>query len=590
MKKFLPARHLFFRKIIAGWPLIFSSLFLALIIFLNINVSSFAQTDKCSDQTAINSMSTSELSDCISTLSRAKDQSVAATAGVQKQVNGIKARVSQIENDIPVKQKQIADGEKRLFALLEVLNDAVRKYYIGSQGNCPICELILSSSIADFTKIRAYQQISIDQNKALITNAAILVRALQIQKADLEEEKVGLAAVKVKLDKVVAESLTYQSTLSSQISQLSARQQQIISQRQTALGIPRSAGASSLYCTDDRKINPGFSSGFAFFTYGIPHYIGMNQYGAYGRATAGQNYKDILNAYFQNISIECRDIPTSIDVQVYGSMNFEDYIKGVVNKEMGADLPEALKAQAIAARSFAMNESKPICTTQSCQVYSNDRRDAASSAVDATGQNACGAGKAEFVIANGSIAKTWYASTFGGYAHTSAQIWGGNTSYTKNFADTTGSVSSFSELTEKAYDRESACFYTAQGWRDGEYKKSAWLRPEEVVDILNTLLLVKADSSTGEHLYQTDKGNPAGTDTWDANRVKQELQNKGITPYNSIASISVSADFVSGVTTSVSISGSRSDNFNGNEFKDRFNLRAPANIQIVGPLYNVERN
>ncbi|KKU34644.1 MAG: hypothetical protein UX50_C0015G0016, partial [Candidatus Beckwithbacteria bacterium GW2011_GWA1_46_30] len=29
--------------------------------------------------------------------------------------------------------------------------------------------------------------------------------------------------------------------------------------------------------------------------------------------------------------------------------------------------------------------------------------------------------------------------------------------------------------------------------------------------------------------------------------------------------------------------------FTGSEFKDWFNLRAPANIQIVGPLYNVER-
>jgi len=452
----------------------------------------------------------------------------------------------------------------------------------------------LSKSISEFTKIQTYQQISIDQDKALITNTATLVRDLQIQKKNLEAEKIALADVKAKLDKVVSEAQAYQNTLSGQISKLSARQQQIISQRQTALGIPRSAGASSLYCTDDRKINPGFS-GFAFFTYGIPHYIGMNQYGAYGRAKAGQSYKDILNTYFQNISIECRDVPSNIDVQGYGTMNFEDYIKGVVNKEMGADLPEALKAQAIAARSFAMNEAKPICTTQSCQVYSNDRRGAVNDAVDATGKNTCGDGKAEFAVSNGSIAKTWYASTFGGYAHTSAQIWGGATSYTKNFADTTGPVNSFSDLSEKSYDKESACFYTAQGWRN-EYGKSAWLKPDEVVDILNTLLLVRKDSSTECFTYQTDKPAPAPdkscpqTDNWSPSRVKQELQNRGETPYENVSSISVSADFGSGVTTSVNVSGSRSDTFNGEQFKDRFNIRAPANMQIVGPLYNVERN
>jgi hypothetical protein len=29
--------------------------------------------------------------------------------------------------------------------------------------------------------------------------------------------------------------------------------------------------------------------------------------------------------------------------------------------------------------------------------------------------------------------------------------------------------------------------------------------------------------------------------------------------------------------------------FDGKEFKDWFNLRAPANIQIIGPLYNIEK-
>ena len=570
-------------------PLIFTSLFLAIIILLNIIVPTFAQNDKCADPSKLDLPA---IQDCLDNLNRAREQSVAATAGVQKQIDGIRARVSFIENDLATKQKQIDKSQEELAQIMDVLYATIRNYYMESQGNCPICDLLINPSISDFVKIQAYEKTRIERDKAFIINTVTSIQSLQERRTELEGERIELAAVKTSLDKVVTEAKAYQATLSSQISQLSARQQQIIAQRQTALGIPRSAGASSLYCTDDRKINPGFSSGFAFFTYGIPHYIGMNQYGAYGRAKAGQNYKDILNAYFQNISIECRDVPASIDVQGYGSMNFEDYVKGVVNKEMGADLPEALKAQAIAARSFAMNEAKPICTTQSCQVYSNDRRDAVNSAVDATGQNACGAGKAEFVVANGSIAKTWYASTFGGYAHTSAQIWGGETSYTKNFADTTGPVSSFSDLSEKAYDKESACFYTAQGWRN-EYNKSAWLKADEVADIVNTLLLVKEDSSTGEHLYQTDKPNPAGTDNWDSGKVKQELQKRNITPYNSVSSISVTPDFGSGVTTRVHISGdgqSIPDGFDGNEFKNRFNLRAPANLQIVGPLYNVEKN
>jgi hypothetical protein len=102
-------------------------------------------------------------------------------------------------------------------------------------------------------------------------------------------------------------------------------------------------------------------------------------------------------------------------------------------------------------------------------------------------------------------------------------------------------------------------------------------------------MLAQKDSGTVNHLYQTDKPNPAGTDTWDASQVKQELQNRGGTPYNNVSGVSVSVDFGSGKVTNVSVSGDAGNNsFSGSDFKNYFDLRAPANIQIVGPLYNIE--
>jgi len=45
-----------------------------------------------------------------------------------------------------------------------------------------------------------------------------------------------------------------------------------------------------------------------------------------------------------------------------------------------------------------------------------------------------------------------------------------------------------------------------------------------------------------------------------------------------------------GKTTFINFSGDAgSRNFNGKIFKDYFNIRAPANIAIVGPLFNVEK-
>ena len=118
------------------------------------------------------------------------------------------------------------------------------------------------------------------------------------------------------------------------------------------------------------------------------------------------------------------------------------------------------------------------------------------------------------------------------------------------------------------------------------------MKPEEVADIANVTLLSRQCSydECGKHLYQTDKPNPAGTDTWDENRARQELQNRGITPFNSVSDVSAGADFGGGRTTSVNVAGDAgSQSFSGDEFKNWFNLRAPSNLQIVGPLFNIEK-
>ncbi len=574
-----------------------SILFLSLFFFLFLNVPR-SSSDELAD-----------ISKQINDLTGALNESIKATKplesqlkALQDQVAGIKNRVAAIDQDIVVKKKSIDDGYKNLAKQQVILNKAISGYYIKSYYFSPIMIFLSSTNASDLTRLLAYQRVVTNNDKIKITNIALAIQDLENRKLQLEQEQQKLTVIKAdldvqsaKLDKIVAGAKDYQSKLSGQIAQLSAKQQEIIAAKQGSLNLPRTAAGTASFCTDDRKMNPGFTGGFAFFSFGIPHYVGMNQYGAYGRAKS-QDYKTILNAYYQNINIECRSLPSKIAADGYGELDFEDYIKGVVNKEMGADLSEALKAQAVAARSYAIsytgNGTKSICTSQSCQAYSDSRRGGASDAVEATGKNTCGDGKGEVMTSNGEVITAWFASTFGGYAHRSSDQLpnADKTSYTKNFADTTGPVSSFSDLFEKAYDKDSPCFYSAQGWRN-DYGKSAWLKPDEVADIANVILLTRADSSTGNHLFQLDKPNPAGTDNWDFEKVKQELSKKGISPFTTVSDISISADFNSGFTTNVQISGGgKSESFSGSEFKNFFNLRAPANINIVGPLYNVERN
>jgi len=392
----------------------------------------------------------------------------------------------------------------------------------------------------------------------------------------------------------VAKARTYQAQVSSKIAELTAKQQELLGQKLASLNLPSSLGAGPLYCVDDRKIDPGFSPAFAFYTFGIPHRVGMNQYGAYGRANAGQSYDQILHAYYNfdgyedklGVTIKVNNGRGINEGTVIWTGSLEDYVKRIY--EIPASWPMAsLQAQAIAARSYALavtnNGANSICATQDCQVFKSDAKGGNwESAVNGT--------TGKVMIAGGQVIKAWYASTAGGYTFTNSDVWGGTQrSWTKRFRDTSGDVGSFADLFNNAYDKDSPCFYSAQGWRS-EYGKSAWLKPAEVADIVNVLLLAKADSSTQKHLPQVDKPNPDGVETWGSDRVKQELRDRGIIPHNTIFSITVDWDKGLGRTTTLTISGDTgTKNFDGPEFKNFFNLRAPANIQIVGPLFNIEK-
>ena len=513
---------------------------------------------------------------------------------LQTQLKGIENRVAFVERDLVEKKKIIDQGYQDLEKNKSIFNKTVRDYYIKSYFLSPLLVFVSQADAAQVTRIIIYQKRDADRDKDTIMQIALKIVGLEERKAKLEEEEAKLVSIKEKLaqekgeiDKVVKGARDYQATLSGEIAKLTARQQEILGQRLAALNIPRSAGTSARGCTDDRGVDPGFSPRLAFFTYGAPHRVGMNQYGAKGRADTNQGRDDILRAYYANFEVIKWDTNIKIKVQGQGEFPLEDYALRIY--EMPESWPmAALEAQAIAARSFALaytnNGAGEICTSESCQVFnSNPKTGAWAQAVKNT--------EGLVMTSGGSPIKAWYASTHGGYVFTSAEVWGGGTSYTKHVTDTTtGSAGGFSDLQSNAYDRESPWFYCDWGARGD--KKTAWLRPSEVADIANVTLLSRQCSydECGKHLYQTDKPNPAGTDTWDEARIRQELTSRSITPFNTVSEISIGADFSGGRTTSVNVSGDAgSQSFSGQEFKDWFNLRAPANIQIVGPLFNAER-
>lgn len=531
----------------------------------------------------------SQLQDLINKYLPAQNTNKKNLAGLQSQLDNINKRINALTAQLKVLTVNVAKREEDMAYTQKIFAEKARNQYTFLRLYDPITPFLFSDNASQAFREISFRQRAADADRKTLDQYATDLIQLKTDQDSLQKTKDALAISQ----KQVADQTSFLAAevakVDSYLAQLSAKQSAFIAAKLDSLGLSRSAYNMKGGCSDDRNVDPGFSPRIAFFSFGVPNRIGMNQFGAKGRAEAGQSAQDILKAYYNadyttgyNQSINIRVSGTNEFGQSFNdTWNVDDYLKHLY--EMPTDFPmEALKAQAIAARSYALaatnNGAGSICPSQQCQVVKRELNNGTwQAAVDAT--------KGVVMTTGGTPIKAWFSSTHGGYAYTSADIGWSGTSWTKRMQDTTGGVGGFSDLMSNAYDKSSPVFYCDWGSRPN-YNKTAWLKPDELADIANVIMLAKKDGSTQSHLAQLDKPNPDGTDTWDAGRVRTELANRGGSPISSATDISIGADFGSGKTTTVTING---QTFDGQEFKNYFNLRAPANIQIVGPLFNVEK-
>ena len=116
------------------------------------------------------------------------------------------------------------------------------------------------------------------------------------------------------------------------------------------------------------------------------------------------------------------------NMTVVNIVEFEDYVEGVVATEMSNGWPvEALKAQAVAARSYAVTLGTKhssyhfdICDGVDCQAYTGQSRTGSNTkaAVEQTAGQVC--------LYNGKVAQTFYYSSNGGASESVSVVWGSN--------------------------------------------------------------------------------------------------------------------------------------------------------------------
>lgn len=496
---------------------------------------------------------------------------------LQNELKGIENRVYQIETDLANKKKIIEKGYDDLEEQERVFQQAIRSLYMRNYKFSPLLIFIASDNAGDLTKTLAYQKKGADQDKALITNIALKITDLEEKQRTLESEEKKLSAIKAKLAtdreeiaKVVKGAKEHQANLTGEIAALTAKQQEILAAKSGSF--TASIGTSELADEYNSSIK-GFreaapAGSFGIFSFGAyTHRKGMSQYGARGRAENGQDFKAILKAYYGKEPVG-KDTGGSIKVSGFGDLDFETtYLWGIA--EMPSSWhPEALKAQAVAARTYAYrykNEGKEICTTEACQVFNKGKSDSPpdswKQAVEATRGQVL-----EDVV-------TYYASTHGGYA--SPIGWdttdgGGGAGFIDKAWEKTGG----SPWLYKAWWRK---HYSNSGDTCG--RSSPWLSNEEMADIVNAAIVP-----------QDERIVPVTTSCWGGNPYSMaELRDKG--GVTSISSVSVNQG--NGSTNEVVFQTNKGEiRFDASTFKEKFNLRAPGYVRIPQTgfsFFNIEK-
>jgi peptidoglycan hydrolase-like amidase len=507
----------------------------------------------------------------------------------QVQANSIRAQLDGAQASLDSAQISL-DKEKDLF------KKRVRDLY--EQGQVTSWELFFvgNRSFAEELEGLGLRQAVLTKNAELIMQYTDDVRKLSLARDQWESANKTAQGQLAQIQSIRnSQAVRYSSiasannSMSSQIKKinstiknLTTQQQQIIAAKLAATSQSTTVGNSAPASSD-----PGpspYAGGFLFLNYGYPHRIGMNQYGAFGRAKVGQNYQQILQAYYGQTGVTVGNEPAIISTD-QGTKNFEtDYMYGI------AEMPtywadqggyEALKAQAVAARSYALasmgwpNSNNTVCTSQSCQVYNASK---VSDPAGARWRQAVDDTKGQILTSGSGARSAYYSTTDGGYT---CVDFAHNDPCTRYLVDASGGWSP-----STAYDGpnfgNSPWFHKA--W--GTYNGTAWLSPIDTADIFNAAILSSYSSSYNQYLSPQTSGG------WGYSRVVQELQAKGLPWIDQASAVGVGMDG-SGNTNAISVVGHNgtAKMFDGQQFRAIFDLRSPGTLTIFwSSLYDVQKS
>lgn len=549
-------------------------------------------------------------------LNKTKSEIAAITSSklsLDGKISALEEKIGQINADISASESEVDESEKALAEQAKLLEERVSKMRVSStslykESRNSLLGLILSKDNgSDALRSYFFQKYSLEirsneakslaaeiaQMKAKQDELLELKSTLVGQKEALETSKAEFDAEKAKIQSEMAKQYESQRALQAQINQIDAE----ISTLQAAVLAAKSAASQTISSGGEGTGSGGASNSdfmanapygsFGVFSYGAyTHRKGMSQYGARARADAGQNFSQILQAYYGQTPAPV-DTTGNIAVQGHGEMDFETtYLYGIAEMPSSWSL-EAQKAQAVAARTYAQRyrvQGSAICITEACQVW-NPSKSANppalwKQAVDET----------RGYTLDGVV--TFYSSTSGGYV--SPLGWDtvdGRGVTNPSWATQAWEFKANSPWFYRAWYRLG---YTDQGANCG---RQAWLSEAEMADILNAWIVLNQNGGapgvdTSRIIPVTINQCPIGASGGNPYSVDQ-LRSMTVSPVLSISGPPAVIQANNGTTTSVIFDTNRGIlTVPGTEFKAMLNLRAPGYISIPQSGFtfiNVER-
>lgn len=524
-----------------------------------------------------------------------------------EEITTLEESIEKTEEEIDEKVKGIEEKQEQLAKTKELIDEVSGDLYM--QSRYKLANFFLNrDSWSNIVEALFIKQSTISMLRREAEEIGGEFSSLAESKAELDKEKEALDKERAGLDeayKLLAdERAKLQAELSKEVAAKSGLTAQIggikkqLSELQNFLMLVRSGGtvvsAGSLISTNSlgsfdnfQKVAP--SGSFGVFSFGaFTHRDGMSQYGAYARAKEGQTYADILSDYYPNIPVlGGYNEPSKIKVVGWGTscykqsdgtynkyyneeMDFSTYMNRIF--EMPASWgEEALKAQAIAARSYAIHQiaAKGYVTPGQGDQVVKDCNNGAGwlSAVAAT--------KGMVLMNGGSVHMAKYAAVHGG--------WGNQVGW-----DTTDGTDS-GDWVSRAWDNLSGTTWFYRNWFDynsstGSYTPCSshpnpWLTQEEMADIINAYKYWTSDSSAkyDDRFISVDFATCFGksVNPYSMDEMRSLVSN----PVTSISAVYVSNS--GGSTQSITfVTNAGNISIDPYSFKKVFSLRAPGYYSI----------